>query len=144
MEIQEIKTQLTLATVLKHYNLKPDKNLRLNCPFHEDKSPSLQVYYKTHTAYCFSSNCKTHGKSLDVIDIIMHKENGTKAEAIKKAIEMINFKCSMVNENGTMKNNSTCNTKHLTLSKSEILNTMFTYFKNAVHNSKPAQEYKKS
>jgi DNA primase len=85
MEIKDIKSKLTLSTVLHHYNLKPDKNLRLNCPFHEDKSPSLQVYYKTHTAYCFSSNCKTHGKSLDVIDFIMYKENVTKAEAILKA-----------------------------------------------------------
>jgi len=75
MEISEIKRRLTLATVIHHYNLKPDKNLRLNCSFHEDKSPSLQVYYKTHTAYCFSSNYKTHGKSLDVIDFIMYKEN---------------------------------------------------------------------
>ena len=77
MEITEIKQQLTLSQVLKYYNLKPDKQLRLNCPFHDDKTPSLQVYYKTHTAYCFSSNCKTHGKSLDVIDFIMYKENIT-------------------------------------------------------------------
>jgi DNA primase len=75
MDISEIKRHLTLSTVTHHYNLKPDKNLRLNCSFHEDKSPSLQVYYKTHTAYCFSSNCKTYGKSLDVIDFIMYKEN---------------------------------------------------------------------
>ncbi|MBK7883597.1 MAG: hypothetical protein IPJ81_07160 [Chitinophagaceae bacterium] len=74
--------------VLNYYGLKPDKSLRLNCPFHEDKTPSLQVYYKTHTAYCFSSNCKTHGKSMDVIDFILHKESCTKHEAIKKAIEI--------------------------------------------------------
>ena len=47
MDIQEIKNKLTLSTVLHHYHLKPDKNLRLNCPFYEDKTPSLQVYYKT-------------------------------------------------------------------------------------------------
>lgn len=39
MEIQEIKKSLTLAQVLSRYNLKPDKHLRLNCPFHEDKTP---------------------------------------------------------------------------------------------------------
>jgi DNA primase len=85
MEIPEIKQRLTLATVLKYYGLTPDKNMRLCCPFHADKTPSMQVYYKTHSAYCFSSNCKTHGKSLDVIDFIMHKENLTKAGAIQKA-----------------------------------------------------------
>ena len=88
MEIAEIKTRLTLSQVLHYYHLKPDKQLRLNCPFHDDKTPSLQVYYKTHTAYCFSSNCKTHGKSLDVIDFIMHKENLSKHEAILKATEL--------------------------------------------------------
>jgi DNA primase len=62
MEILEIKQRLTLARVLQYYGLKPDKNLRPPCPFHADTTPSLQVYYKTHTAYCFSSNCKTHGK----------------------------------------------------------------------------------
>jgi len=39
MEISEIKTLLSLARVLHYYQLKPDKNLRLNCPFHEDKTP---------------------------------------------------------------------------------------------------------
>jgi DNA primase len=90
MELPVIKQQLTLAQVLQHYGLKPDKHLRLNCPFHDDKTPSLQVYYKTHTAYCFSSNCKTHGKSLDVIDFVMHKENITKHEALEKCKELIN------------------------------------------------------
>ncbi len=82
MEINEIKQRLTLSQVLKYYHLKPDKQLRLNCPFHDDKTPSLQVYYKTHTAYCFSSNCSTHGKSLDVIDFIMRYEKITKHQAI--------------------------------------------------------------
>ncbi|MBA2746034.1 MAG: DNA primase, partial [Flavisolibacter sp.] len=91
MEIQEIKQRLTLSMLLAHYGLKPDKNLRLHCPFHEDKTPSLQVYYKTHTCYCFSSNCKTHGKSLDVIDFIMYKENCSKHEAINKAVEIISY-----------------------------------------------------
>ena len=63
MEIAEIKQRLTMAQVLAKYNLKPDKHLLICCPFHEDKSPSMQVYYKTHTAYCFSSNCTTIAKA---------------------------------------------------------------------------------
>ena len=124
MTIEQIKTKLTLSQVLHYYHLKPDKNLRLCCPFHEDKTPSLQVYYKTHTAYCFSTNCKTHGKSLDVIDFIMHKENITKREAIMKAKEMIGGKAETT-----------------TLTRITVLTKMFTYFKNGVHNSKPAKEY---
>jgi len=131
MEITEIKQQLTLAQVLHYYHLKPNKQLQLNCPFHNDKTPSMQVYYKTHTAYCFSSNCKTHGKSLDVIDFILHKESCTKREAILKAVEMIG---------GTKANHKPISE----LTRAAVLTKMFTYFKNAIHNSKPAQEYLQS
>ncbi|HET6242988.1 MAG TPA: CHC2 zinc finger domain-containing protein, partial [Bacteroidia bacterium] len=125
MEIPEIKQKLTLAEVIKHYGFKADKQNRINCPFHQDKTPSMQLYWKTHTAYCFSGNCKTHGKSLDVIDFIMHSESSTKAEAINKAKEMITGTASPMEQ----------------LTRTAILTKMFTYFKNAVHNSKPAREY---
>lgn len=130
MEIQAIKTQLTLATVLHYYGLRSDKNNKLNCPFHEDKTPSMQVYYKTQTAYCFSSNCKTHGKSIDVIDFILYKENSTKHEAINKAIEILGHK----EPNRADRN-------QLNLTREQFLGSMFQYFKNAVHSSKPAKEY---
>ena len=126
MEIPEIKQRLTLKEVLDHYNLKPDKHLRLNCPFHPDKTPSLQVYWKTHTAFCFSTNCPTHGKALDVIDFILYKEQISKHEAILKAQELITGSGQPTGQE---------------LTKSAVLLKMFTYFKNAVHNSKPAKEY---
>jgi DNA primase len=56
MEIPEIKQQLSLANVLDYYGLKPDKHDRLHCPFHPDKTLSLQSYPKTNTYCCFSSN----------------------------------------------------------------------------------------
>jgi DNA primase len=123
MEIAEIKAQLSLAHVLDHYGLKPDKQGRLNCPFHEDKTPSFQVYWKTHTCYCFSSNCPTNGKSLDVIDFIMHKEKTDKHNAILKAQSLIS---------GATPGE---------LSREAFLTKMFAYFKNAVYSSKPARDY---
>lgn len=130
MEIHEIKQRLTMANVLHYYGLKTDKHSRLNCPFHEDKTPSFQVYYKTQTAYCFSSNCKTHGKSMDVIDFILHKENCTKHEAIGKCKEILGHKKPDSKERYQPE-----------LSKERFLANMFQYFKNAVHNSKPAKTY---
>ena len=136
MTIDQIKHQLTLAQVLNYYHLKPDKNLRLNCPFHEDKTPSLQLYYKTQTCFCFSSNCKTHGKAMDVIDFIMNMEGlhtstssaQAKHEAILKAKQMI-----------------TGEIKHIKpmdqLTRAAVITKMFTYFKNGVSSSKPAKEY---
>lgn len=49
MEITAIKSRLSLATVLSHYSLQPDRNGRLCCPWHEDKTPSLQMYKSTNT-----------------------------------------------------------------------------------------------
>jgi DNA primase len=141
MEITRIKQQLSLKTVLDYYSLKPDKNLRLHCPFHADKTPSLQVYYKTHTAYCFSSNCKTHGKSMDVIEFILHKESCTKHEAIQKAKQLIG--ATEIQATASTEKNYPLPNK-LSISKEQFLQNIFTYFKNGVHNSKPAQEYIRS
>ncbi len=130
MEITDIKSQLTIATVLHYYGLKTDKTNRICCPFHEDKTPSFQVYYKTQTAYCFSSNCKTHGKSIDVIDFIMYKENCTKHEAIKKAQEILG------NQEPNKKDRY-----QKDLTREQFLGNMFQYFRNAINNSKPAKDY---
>jgi DNA primase len=91
MEIVEIKQQLTIHQVLEHYGLKTNGYM-LCCPFHNDKTPSMQVYAETNTVYCFSSNCKLHGKAIDVIDFILHHENISKHEAIMKAKELAGYK----------------------------------------------------
>lgn len=131
MEIQSIKEKLTLSQVLQHYGLKPDKHQRLHCPFHADKTPSMQVYYKTQTCYCFSSNCRTHGKAMDVIDFVMHKENCTKHEAIEKCKQLAGVDVMITAPPSPAE----------TLSRTAVLMRMFTYFRNGVHNSRPAQEY---
>jgi DNA primase len=128
MEISEIKSQLSLSAVLSYYGLSPDRNQRINCPFHADKTPSMQVYEKTHTVYCFSANCKTHGKSLDVIDFIMYKESINKHEAIEKAKAMIQ---------GETPRQSPAQE----LTRTAVLTKMFSYFKNAVASSKPGRDY---
>ncbi len=87
MEIKEIKNRLSILSVLNHYNLKSDKNHRLCCPFHVDKTPSLQVYPETGTWTCFSSNCSAG--SGDQVDFIMRKEGITKHLAILKAQDLI-------------------------------------------------------
>jgi DNA primase len=136
MEINEIKQNLTLANVLHYYNLKPDPSINsgratamMHCPFHEDKTPSMQVYYKTHSAFCFSASCKAHGKAIDVIDFIMLKENISKHEALIKCTKIIK---------GTVLEKPT------TSSKVEVLSKIFTYFKNGVSSSPTAKAYLES
>ena len=45
MTIEEIKENLSIHQVLEYYQIRP-KNGMISCPFHEDKTPSMQVYYK--------------------------------------------------------------------------------------------------
>ena len=89
MEISEIKKQLSITQVLAHYGITTIKNKQVCCPFHADKTPSMQVFEDKGLVYCHSSNCKNGGKHLDQIEIIQQKENCTKHEAIKKAISLI-------------------------------------------------------
>lgn len=88
MEISEIKAQLSIKTVLEHYSLKADKNGMLCCPFHEDKTPSFQIFDKSNTFCCFSSNCSVG--TGDQIQFIELKENKGKHQAILKAKELLN------------------------------------------------------
>jgi DNA primase len=87
MEIAEIKQQLSIYTVLNHYGIKIDKNSMAKCPFHPDKTPSLQVYPKSNTYCCFSSNCSAG--TGDQIQFIELKEAAGKHQAILRAKELL-------------------------------------------------------
>ncbi len=82
MEISDIKSRLSISEVITHYQLTPDRNNRVHCPWHPDKTPSLQIYPKTNTWTCFSSNC--NAGSGDVIDFIMLMEQKSRSSASGK------------------------------------------------------------
>lgn len=134
MDIKDIKQQLSFNQVLQHYNLKPDKNDRLNCPFHPEKNPSLQIYPKTNTYCCFSSNCKAGID--DQIQFIELKENCNKHEALKKATSLING------------NPPTSAAKLFIeaepLEKIAVLTKLFKYFTKSLPLTKKAVDYTES
>jgi DNA primase len=137
MEIPEIKAQLSIGTVLAHYGLKPDKHDRLHCPFHLDKTPSLQIYPKTNTYCCFSSNC-TAGTG-DVIQFIQLMEKCNKHEALVKA-------ASLAGSNPLPSEQAPASAAKLfieagELEKEAIMGKVFGYFKRALPLTKKALEY---
>lgn len=140
MEIQEIKQRLSILTVLNHYGLKSDRNRRLCCPFHDDKTPSFQVYPKTNTWTCFSSNCSAG--SGDQIDFIMKKEGTTKHEAILKAKELIGCNGRPILHQPKVKPESIELTHE---QRTKVLSESFTHFVRSL-NAKPekAIQYLKS
>jgi DNA primase catalytic core len=119
MEIQEIKSRLSILTVLNYYNLEPDRHKMLKCPFHEDDQPSLKIYTETNTFNCFG--CNANG---DAIEFIQRKENLSKHQALKKAAEL----CGEIQPtNNKPKSQPVQN-------HAEILTKIFSYFQNGLNS----------
>ena len=140
MEIPEIKSRLTIMQVVRHYGLEPNKYDMIVCPFHEDKNPSLKLYYETNTFNCFS--CSANG---DVIEFIQLKEKINKHEAILKAKTMIDKNYTEVTKVEEMKR-----TKNLPagkageidpLTRTAILIKYLQSCKLSIDRTKAAKEY---
>ena len=80
MDLNSLKSRLSLALVMPRYDMAPDRNGMLSCPFHEDRTPNMQV--SGESLYSHSTNCAHHGRHIDVIDLVMLTEGVTKHEAI--------------------------------------------------------------
>src|SRR2546430_2119660 len=79
VSFEEVKSQVSMKDVLAHYALmqgtveKPSKHgleLRLRCPFHDDKTPSLSINAETGKFHCFGC----HTKGGDIFDFVVSKE----------------------------------------------------------------------
>jgi len=139
MEIPEIKRQLSIGQVLQHYGLKPDKHDRLLCPFHPDKTPSLQVYPKTNTYCCFSSNC-TAGTG-DAIQFVQLMEKCSKHEALLKATALCGAGSTPLSSPTITAASELFTGTGDELEKQAILGKVFSYFKRALPLTRKALDY---
>ena len=135
MEITEIKQRLSIETVLQHYNLTPDRNKQICCPFHADDTPSCRIYPKTNSFHCFGC-----GATGDTIEFIERYERISKHEAITRASLLIKNEELRIKRNGSI-----VNLKSIIVNQSEILSRAFTHFVRSL-NAKPkkATEYLES
>jgi DNA primase len=85
VSFEDVKSRVSMQDVLAHYGLlqgtveKPSKRgieLRLCCPFHEDKTPSLSISAETGKFHCFGC----HAKGGDIFDFVVAKEEITAGE----------------------------------------------------------------
>lgn len=140
MDIKDIKAKLSILEVLQHYGLKPDRNDRLKCPFHSDKTPSLQVYPKTNTYCCFSSNC--NAGTGDAIQFIELYEKCSKHEALQKAKGFLMDNGQLIMDNEKPIQQPAQATTHL--DKIAVLSKAFALFQRALPKTKRAVEYLQS
>jgi DNA primase catalytic core len=130
MEIQQIKNSLEITAVAEQLGIKIDqRSKRALCPFHPDKTPSLQFSKEKQIATCFSSNC--NAGTMDVIKL-------TEKKLQKSTHETLKYLSELAGEQPTE-----------TLQKSEptqfkdiaTLKKVFGYFETAFLASKPARDY---
>ena len=132
MEIAEIKRNLTIIEVARHFGIQIGKNQRAKCPFHPDKTPSLQFSREKNICTCFSSNC-TAG-TMDIIGLTEKYKNINKHEALKYLSELAGEIKPIISEQKQPQASEQVN-------KTGILKQVFNYFENALLNSKPAKDY---
>jgi DNA primase len=132
MEIQHIKSRLPILEVLHHYGLKPDKNNRIRCPFHEDHTPSMQIYPQTNTFCCFSSNCSAG--TGDVIQFIELMEKCSKHEALAKA-------SALAQGHQPLPPTSITSTTVDDLATEAILTKVFMYYRTGLLRTRKVVEY---
>ena len=138
MEIPEIKSHLSILTVVHHYGCKSTRNNLLRCPFHDDKTASLQVYPETNTWHCFGC-----GKGRDGIDFIQFKEQCTQHEAFLKAEQFISHLITK-----SMKSQTSSNGKDQQVlqplsqqQRTETLTAAFTCFVHSMPDKNAAQAH---
>ncbi len=82
MDIRQIKERLDILEVAEQLDIPIDKrSKKACCPFHDDKTPSLQFSQEKQIATCFSSNC--NAGTMDVISLTEKKLNLSTHEALK-------------------------------------------------------------
>ena len=86
MTIAALKSKLDILAVATHLGIVVNKHGKAHCPFHDDKTPSLQFSREKQIATCFSSNC-TAG-TMDVISLTEKKLGLTTPEALKYLSEL--------------------------------------------------------
>jgi DNA primase len=147
MDIKDIKSQLSILKVLTHFNIKVDKNNRALCPFHPDKTPSFQVYPKTNTWCCFSTNC--NAGTGDQIQFIQLHEKCDKHQAIVKSAEMLGYGAAAKITPAQPEKTIAVKTEEKIFAQEDpvriaVLTKLFGSFLRGVKAGKIAQEYIKS
>ena len=141
MEIQDLKTRLSILEVADHLDIRVNKQDKALCPFHDDKTPSLQFSKEKNICTCFSSKC--NAGTMDIIGLTEKKLKLNTHEAIMQLKAWAGLVPATVKSNGSKQPESHKEEKE-TLSRIALLTKVFRYFENGLRASKPGKEYLQS
>lgn len=75
--VDRIKREVTIMRAAERYGIRVNKSGFALCPFHAEKTPSMKLYPKTDSFYCFGC-----GASGDVINLVQRLFNINFRQAI--------------------------------------------------------------
>ena len=101
--INDIRNIKDLETIINYYYPNQLIKNKMKCPFHNDKTPSLQIVDKGNGAFYKCFGCQAGG---DIIDFIKRVENIDFIDAVKKAYYILNKDLNLPNKR-TIKLNTT-------------------------------------
>jgi DNA primase len=74
--LEEIQQAVTIEACLSHFGVEVPPRGRdpvmVNCPWHEDKTPSMAVYRRDSRAWCYS--CNRGGDVLDITALFIKRD----------------------------------------------------------------------
>jgi DNA primase len=130
MEIQDLKQHFTILDIADRLGIQVNKQGKAHCPFHDDKTPSLQFSKEKNIATCFSSRCSAG--TMDIIGLTEKYLKVNTHEAIMQLKEWAGYQPT----NGQPKPKESD-----TLERIAILTKAFQYFENGVKTSRKSKEY---
>jgi DNA primase len=142
MEISALKQQLTILEVADRLQITVDKQGKALCPFHDDKTPSLQFSKEKNIATCFSSKCDAG--TIDIIGLTEKKLKLNTHEAIMKLKEWANHQPTNGHQKPSHIGQASKIHEKETLSRIALLTKVFRYLENGLRTSKAGKEYLQS
>ena len=135
MEIADIKQRLSINEVATKLGIQINRQNRANCPFHNDKTPSLQFSKEKNICTCFSSNCSAG--TMDIIGLTEKYKNITTHEALKYLSELAGLPTVASAKVGKQKENIQDNPE-------SSFNTAFEQMQSSFLSSSTARKYAES
>ncbi|ELR68976.1 hypothetical protein C900_05534 [Fulvivirga imtechensis AK7] len=131
MEINEIKQHFTILDIADRLGIQVNKQGKAHCPFHDDKTPSLQFSKEKNIATCFSSRC-----SAGTMDIIGLTEKYLKVSTHEAIMQLKEWTGSVAPTGNNGKTTTSSEMEQIA-----ILTKAFHYYENGIRTSRKSKEY---
>lgn len=146
MNIQTLKNQTDILKIAEVLGISIGKNDKAICPFHEEKTPSLQFSREKQICTCFSSNCGAG--TMDVVDLVKKYKGWELPEALEWLAEQVGYRGEEQGlKNKFVRDEKTQKVSLVELSEGnriKLLTNLFETFVSGLLSGKKPQDYLKN